>query len=90
MDRRFVEGVLLRCLIYGFGFLLFWAAIFMAGEATDHWTYDIHSALCDITEHDFILMNYLGMNFLKVILIVGFLIPYVAVRFAGKDQKSAD
>jgi hypothetical protein len=90
MDKRFAERVLLRCFLWGLAFLILWGAMLLLGEATDHWTYDVHSAVFDITEHDFILMNYYGMNFLKVILVVGFLTPYLVVRFTGNSRKPAD
>ena len=87
MDRKFVEGVLLRCFIYGFVLLLVWFVLFLAAGG---WMYDFHSAMFDITKHDFDLMNYYGMTFLKILVFVAFLIPYIALRLTAQSQKSSD
>jgi len=86
MDTRFIAGVLLRCFIYGFALLSFWLVLFLfAGD----WMYNFHSTMFDLTRHDFDLMNYYGMTFLKILVFVVFLIPYLAIRPAAKNQKSS-
>lgn len=87
MDTRFIEGVLLRCFIYGFVLLLFWFVLFLAAG---RWMYDFHSAMFDITEHEFNVMNYCGMGLLKILVFVGFLIPYIAIRLTAKKQKPSN
>ena len=87
MDRKFVEGVLLRCFIYGFVLLLFWFVLFLAAGG---WMYYFHSAMFDITEHEFNVMNYCGMGLLKLFVSVFFFIPYIAMRWTDKNQKSPD
>ena len=87
MDTRFIEGVLLRCFIYGFVLLLVWFVLFLAaGECM----YDFHSAMFDITLHEFDVMNYCGMGLLKILVFVGFLIPYIAIRLTAKKQNSSN
>ena len=85
MDASFVRGVLLRCFVYSFGLLLIWFGMFVV---IGDWAYAVHSKMFDITRHDFELMNYGGMVLVKLILFVGFLIPYLAVRFAAGKQRS--
>ncbi len=87
MDTRFIEGVLLRCFIYGFVLLLFWFVLFLAAGG---WMYDFHSAMFDITLHEFNVINYCGMGLLKILVFVGFLIPYIAVRLTARKQKSSN
>jgi len=87
MNTRFITGVLLRCFIYGFVLLLFWFVMFLAAGG---WMYDFHSAMFDITEHEFDVMNYCGMGLLKILVFVGFLIPYIAIRLTAKKQKSSN
>jgi hypothetical protein len=87
MDRQFIESVLLRCFIYGFVLLLFWFVLFLAAGG---WMYDFHSAMFDITEHEFNVMNYCGMGLLKILVFVGFLIPYIAIRLTARKQKPSN
>jgi len=87
MDTRFIEGVLLRCFIYGFVLLLVWFVLFLAAGG---WMYYFHSAMFEITERDFNVMNYCGMGLLKILVFVGFLIPYIAIRLTAKKQKSSN
>jgi len=87
MDTRFIESVLLRCFIYGFVLLLFWFVLFLAAGG---WMYDFHSAMFDITEHEFNVMNYCGMGLLKILVFVGFLIPYIAIRLTARKQKPSN
>ncbi|MHC4945278.1 MAG: DUF6868 family protein [Planctomycetota bacterium] len=86
MDTRMLEGVLLRCFIYGFVLLLFWFVLFLVAGG---WIYDFHSSMFEITRHDFDMMNYNGMALVKGVVILFFLLPYLAVRFTPKNQKSA-
>lgn len=87
MDTRFIERVLLRCFIYGFVLLLFWFVLFLAAGG---WMYDFHSAMFEITRHEFNVINYCGMGLLKILVFVGFLIPYIAIRLTAKKQKSSN
>jgi len=87
MDTRFIEGVLLRCFIYGFVLLLVWFVLFLAAGGG---MYDFHSAMFEITEHEFNVINYCGMGLLKILVFVGFLIPYIAIRLTARKQKSSN
>jgi len=87
MDTRFIESVLLRCFIYGFVLLLFWFVLFLAAGG---WMYNFHSAMFEITRPEFNVINYCGMGLLKILVFVGFLIPYIAVRLTAKKQKSSN
>ncbi|MDY6970862.1 MAG: hypothetical protein SV775_00880 [Thermodesulfobacteriota bacterium] len=83
MDTRLITAILLRCLIYSFALLLSWFVIFLiAGD----WIYGFHSRIFDITRQDFDLMHYCGMAFLKILVFVTFVIPYFAIRSAGKRR----
>ena len=88
MDRKFVEGVLLRCFILGFVVLIIWFLFFLvAGELA----YDVHGGLFkQITDRQFQVIHYCGMGLLKLFIFVFFLVPYIAMRWTGKGQKPAD
>lgn len=88
MDRKFVEGVLLRCLVLGFVVLIIWFLFIVTAGGL---AYDIHGGLFkEITVHQFQVIHYCGMGLLKLFIFVFFLVPYVAMRWTGKGQKSAD
>ena len=88
MDRKFVEGVLLRCFILGFVVLIIWFLfIVVAGGLA----YDVHGSFFDeISERQFQVIHYCGMGLLKLFVTVFFLIPYIAMRWTGKGQKAAE
>jgi hypothetical protein len=88
MDRKFVEGVLLRCFILWFVVLIIWFVFFLvAGDLV----YDVHGSMFkEITVRQFEVIHYCGMGLLKLFIFVFFLFPYIAMRWTGKGQKPAD
>ena len=88
MDRRFVEGVLLRCFILGFVVLMIWFVFFLvAGD----FVHDIHGSMFkQISARQFEVIHYCGMGLLKLLVFVFFFIPYIAMRWTAKGRKSSD
>jgi len=78
--------VLLRSCILGIALLLLWFVFFLVG---DDWAYGIHSKWFEITKHDFDLMNYYGMAFVKMIIFLLFLIPYLSIKMISRSTKDA-
>ncbi|MFB3884926.1 MAG: DUF6868 family protein [Thermodesulfobacteriota bacterium] len=72
-----VAMVLLRLFILGLGFLLLW--IFLYLIAPD-WIFKMNARWFDISKHDFDLINYCGIGFLKISILLFFLLPYLAIR----------
>lgn len=88
MDRKFVEGVLLRCVILGVAVLIIWFVFFLVAGGL---IYDVHGSMFkEITVRQFQVIHYCGMGLTKLFIFVFFLFPYVAMRWTGKGQKSAD
>ncbi len=89
MDRKFVEGVLLRCCILGFAVLIFWFVMFLVAGGL---MYEVHKGIfgITITRADFNLMNDCGIGLLKVFIFMFFLFPYIAMRWMGKGQETSD
>jgi hypothetical protein len=84
MDRKFVEGVLLRSFVLGFVVLIIWFLfiVFAGGLA-----YDVHGSLFkEITVRQFEVIHYCGMGLLKLFVSVFFFIPYIAMRWTGKSR----
>jgi len=88
MDRKFVEGVLLRCFIFGFVVLIIWFLFFLVAGELIH---DVHGMMFkQITERQFQVIHYCGMGLLKLFIFVFFLAPSIAMRWTGKGQKPVD
>jgi len=88
MDRKFVERVLLRCVILGTVVLIVWFLFFLVADGL---IYGVHGGLFkDITVRQFQIIHYCGMGLTKIFIFVFFLFPYVAIRWAGQRQKSPD
>jgi hypothetical protein len=88
MDRKFVEGVLLRCFIIGFVVLMIWFVFFLVAGGL---IYDVHGSMFkEITDRQFEVIHYCGMGLTKLFIFVFFLVPYIALRWTGKDRKLSD
>jgi hypothetical protein len=87
MDRKFIEGVLLRCFILGFVVLIIWFVFaVLIGPGC---ILEVYGRMFkQITERQFQVIHYCGMGLLKLFIFVFFLFPYIAMRWTGKNQKS--
>ena len=89
MDRKFVEGVLLRCFIIGFVVLMIWF-VFVVLLGPDFIS-EVHGSIFkQITGRQFQVIHYCGMGLLKLFVSVFFFIPYIAMRWTAKRQNSPD
>ena len=70
--------ILIGCFIMNAALILVWFLFFLIGGG--RWGYELHAGIFDITRHEFALINYCGMAFLKLCNIVFFLFPYMAIR----------
>lgn len=83
----YVAEILIRCFWYSIALLILSLLVFLvAGDAA----FRIHSVMFGITKHEFALMYYYGMAFLKIIIFIFFLIPYVAIRVVLKKHRKDD
>jgi len=69
--------VLLRCLIFGFILILFWAGFFvLAGSVV----YDLHGSMFHLEQHELNVIHYCGIAFVKLVVICFFFFPWAAIR----------
>ena len=80
-----VAGVLLRCFVLAFCLLLFSFVFYLL--AAD-WAYSMHSRWFDISRHEFTLMYYYLMGFMKIASFLFFLIPYIAIKLILRKKQS--
>jgi len=77
-------AVLIRSFWLGMGFVTLWFFTFLAGG---QWGYKFHQALWSgLTRHEFDLIHLCGMANVKLLVFVGFLFPYLAIRMFLQSQ----
>ena len=75
--------ILLRCFALGYALLLLWAVTYLfAGTMV----YGVADKLFGLTRHEADLINYCGMALVKCAVILFFLIPYIAIRWALRQR----
>lgn len=70
--------ILIWCFILNFALALLWFCFQFFGSG--QWGYGFLAQIFDITKHEFVLINYCGIAFVKVCNIIFFLFPYLAIR----------
>ena len=75
--------LLIRCFIGGILLLMIW---FISFTFCDGWIYGLHSKWFLIPRQTFDAIHYAGMAFIKILLIVLFLLPYIAIRLVLKKK----
>jgi hypothetical protein len=77
-----VAKILLRCWIFGFLLLFVWFGAFMSGVV-----YKLHGPLMNLTNHDLDVIHYGGMAFAKLVVILFFFFPWLAIRLVLRKAK---
>lgn len=78
--------ILIRSFLLGLAFLLIWFLFYLIGTS---WMYEINAKWFDIGKRDFHLINYYGMGFVKLSILVGFLFPYLSIRLILRKKKES-
>ena len=79
-----LAGVFLRCFVLAVCLLLFSFVFYLlAGD----WAYSIHSRWFQLTRHDFDLMYYYVMAFMKIASFLFFLLPYVSIKLILRKKQ---
>jgi hypothetical protein len=66
--------------------LLLWFAGYLAMA---DFAYSIHSKWFNLTRHEFEMMNYFGMALVKMIAVMFFGVPYLAIWLVRRGQRSS-
>lgn len=72
-----VADILLWCFFLSIALVIFWFVFYLTAGGR---AYGIHSRWFELSRHDFDLMFYYAMAFVKVCSIVCFLLPYIAIK----------
>ena len=76
--------VLIRCFWMGKAFQVFWLSLFLAGG---QWLYELNQWV-SWSRHEFDLCNIYALVFLELLVYVGFLVPYFAIRMVLGQKPS--
>lgn len=74
---RLIAAVLIWSFLFAMALTLAWFIFFIVAR---DWAFALHSKWFDLTPRDFDLMCYYSMALMKIIGIVFFLFPYLAIR----------
>ena len=81
--------VLLRSFLLGLPFLLLWFLLYLIAPG---WMYEMNARWFNIGKRDFELINYFGVGFVKICILLFFFFPYLAIRsmLRKRKRKSSD
>ena len=71
--------ILLRCWIFGFALLFLWTGVaFFGGDLV----YSLHGGMFGLSPHELDLIFYGGIGLLKVLVLLFFFFPWLAIKTA--------
>ena len=80
-----VSRILLGAFLLGMGLLVVWfAALMLFGD----FVHAVHGAFFKIGRSQFDAIHYAGMAFTKIVLVVGFFFPYLAIRWVLRKRRA--
>ena len=77
--------ILLRSFIFGLAFLLLWFLLYLI---TPDWMFELSARWFNVGKRDFDLINYFGMGFFKISIILFFLVPYLAIKSMSRKRET--
>jgi hypothetical protein len=84
-DLEVLSSILIRCFVIGAIFMMLWFIFFLLGGDLG---YTIHAKWFQISRHEYDLLNYYGMAFVKGFIFLLFLLPYIAIRMVLRRRKA--
>ena len=76
--------ILLRSFLFGLAFLLLWFILYLTAPG---WMFEMNARWFNIGKRDFDLINYFGIGFVKIVIILFFFFPYLAIRSILRKRK---
>ena len=83
LDR--LSGIFIRCFFFSIALLLFWFLFYVLGGGD--WVYSIHSKWFALSRHDYDVLFYYGMAFIKMCAILFFLFPYFSIKLVLRNPR---
>ena len=76
--------ILIRSFLFGLAFLLLWFLLYLIVPG---WMFEMNARWFNIGKRDFDLINYFGIGFVKITILLFFLFPYLAIRSTLRKKK---
>ena len=83
--KIFLDQSLLRCWIFGFLLLLFWAGVFLLASNV---IFSLHGGVFELSPRNLSMIHYSGMGFVELCVILFFFFPWAAIRLVLRKGKS--
>ena len=80
-----LAGILIRCFLFAVALLLVWFFFYVLGGG--EWSYSVNFPWSVLSQHDFDMLNYGAMAFVKLCAILFFLFPYLAIKMVLRKKK---
>ena len=88
-DDIFLETlarILIRSFLFGVGLMFLWSSF---SVLLPDWTYEMNTKWFGIGRHEFDLINYCGIGFVKMCILLFFLFPYLSIRLVLRKKKKS-
>jgi hypothetical protein len=79
-----LAAILIRSFLIGLAFLLLWFLLYLIAPG---WMFETNAKWFNIERRDFDLINYFGMGFVKISILLFFFFPYLAIRSMLRRKK---
>lgn len=78
-----LASVLIRCWLFGFALLFVWFGAIISGAV-----YKLHGPLMALSEHELEVIHYCGLASLKLVELVFFFFPWLAIKLVLRKRKA--
>ena len=81
-----LSSILIRCFFLTYALLLLWLVFYLVGG---DWGYNLNSQWFKVGKHEYDLVCYYGIAFMKICAITFFLFPYIAIKLVLRKNKKS-
>ena len=74
-----LAGILIRSFLLGVALLLLWFVLYLIAP---QWIFEMNAGWFNTDKHTFDLINYFGIGFVKIVILLFFLFPYLLIKWA--------
>jgi hypothetical protein len=79
-----MAAILLRSFLFGLALLLLWFLLYLI---TPNWMLELNASWFNVGKRDYDLINYFGMGFFKIGIILFFLLPCLAIKSMSRKKR---
>ena len=81
-----LAGIFIRCFFMIYALLLIWFVFYWVGG---DWGYNLTSLWFQVSKHEYDLVCYYGIAFMKICVLTFFLFPYIAIKLVLRKNKKS-